>query len=856
MPKNLLIVESPAKAKTIEKYLGKDFTVKSSYGHVRDLDKSNNAVDVENNFEPKYVVSPDKAKLVSELKSIVKKVDEVWLATDEDREGEAISWHLCEVLGLDPRNTKRIVFREITKPAIQNAITKPRTVDLNLVDAQQARRILDRLVGYELSEILWKKIRGKLSAGRVQSVAVKLVVEREKEINKFDINSFFRVNAIFKVRNEKGTWVELKAELGDRFDSQEKAEAFLKKCIGATYTIEDVQVRPLKRKPTAPFTTSTLQQEASRKLGFGVKRTMSVAQKLYEAGFITYMRTDSVSLSELALQSIEDTILKEYGNQYHKLRKYKGKSSNAQEAHEAIRPTYFERKSVSGDRDEQRLYELIWKRTVASQMSEAILEKTTVKIGISSIPGTLLKAEGEVLKFDGFLKVYLESKDDEEEEEAKGMLPPLKVGQDLQLKDMTAMERFTRPPARFSEAALVKKMEELGIGRPSTYAPTIGKIMEPKRGYVVKESRDGEPRAFQIMVLADDQVTSSKGSEITGAVKNRLFPTDMGMIVSDFLDQYFDDIMDYGFTADIEKIFDSVADGKMDWRNMLKEFYFPFHETVKKTIEEAERPTNERILGNDPETGRTILTRMTRNGPVVQMGAPDELLPDEKPKYANLRQGQSINSISFEEAMKLFELPKDLGSYKGEDIIIGIGRYGPYVRFGDKFVSIPKGEDPLEVNLAMAQELIDAKLKEEAPVGTYKDLPIQKGKGRFGPYLKWNGMFINVPRRYDFENLSSLEMDELIAAKEEKEANRYIKKWEEESIALENGRWGPFIRFKKKSIKLPKIKDQRMTPEQAAELTLEEVKKHIIAEIPDAFAKAKKKATKKKATKKTTKKSK
>ncbi|GAB5551382.1 MAG: type I DNA topoisomerase [Saprospiraceae bacterium] len=856
MPKNLLIVESPAKAKTIEKYLGKDFTVKSSYGHVRDLDKSNNAVDVENNFEPKYVVSPDKTKLVSELKSIVKKVDEVWLATDEDREGEAISWHLCEVLGLDPRETKRIVFREITKPAIQNAITKPRTVDLNLVDAQQARRILDRLVGYELSEILWKKIRGKLSAGRVQSVAVKLVVEREKEINNFEINSFFRVNAIFKVRNEKGTWVELKAELGDRFDSQEKAEAFLKKCIGATYTIEEVQVRPLKRKPTAPFTTSTLQQEASRKLGFGVKRTMSVAQKLYEAGFITYMRTDSVSLSDLALQSIEDTILKEYGNQYHKQRKYKGKSSNAQEAHEAIRPTYFERKSVSGDRDEQRLYELIWKRTVASQMSEAILEKTTVRIGVSSIPGTRLKAEGEVLKFDGFLKVYLESKDDDEEEEAKGMLPPLKIGQELQLKDMTAMERFTRPPARFSEAALVKKMEELGIGRPSTYAPTIGKIMEPKRGYVVKESRDGEQRAYQVMVLADDQVTTSKGSEITGAVKNRLFPTDMGMIVSDFLDQYFDDIMDYGFTADIEKIFDNVADGKMDWRHMLKDFYFPFHETVKKTIEEAERPSNERILGNDPETGRTILTRMTRNGPVVQMGAPDELVPDEKPKYANLRQGQSINSITFEEAMKLFELPKDLGSYKGEDLIIGIGRYGPYVRFGDKFVSIPKGEDPLEVNLARAQELVDAKIKEDAPVGTYKDMPIQKGKGRFGPYLKWNGMFINVPRRYDFENLSPLEMDELIAAKEEKEANRYIKKWEEDSIALENGRWGPFIRFKKKSIKLPKIKDQRMTSEQAAELTLEEVKKYIIAEIPDAFAKAKKKPAKKKTTKKTTKKSK
>ncbi|MEM6378482.1 MAG: type I DNA topoisomerase [Bacteroidota bacterium] len=845
MPKNLLIVESPAKAKTIEKYLGKDFTVKSSYGHVRDLDKSNNAVDIENDFEPKYVVSPDKSKLVSELKSIVKKVDEVWLATDEDREGEAISWHLCEVLGLDPRETKRIVFREITKPAIQNAITQPRTVDLNLVDAQQARRILDRLVGYELSEILWKKVRGKLSAGRVQSVAVKLVVEREKEINEFEINSFFRVNAIFKVRNEKGTWVELKAELSDRFETQEEAETFLKQCIGATYTIEDVQVRPLKRKPTAPFTTSTLQQEASRKLGFGVKRTMSVAQKLYEQGFITYMRTDSVSLSELALQSIGDTIQKEYGNQYHKLRRFKGKSSNAQEAHEAIRPTYFERKSVSGDRDEQRLYELIWKRTVASQMAEAILEKTTVKIGISTIPGKQLKAEGEVLKFDGFLKVYLESKDDEDEEEAKGMLPPLKVGQELQLKNMTALERFTRPPARFSEAALVKKMEELGIGRPSTYAPTIGKIMEPKRGYVVKESRDGEPRSYQIFKLENEEVSSSKGSELTGAVKNRLFPTDMGMIVSDFLDQYFDDIMDYGFTADIEKIFDDVADGQIDWRHMLKDFYFPFHETVKKTIEEAERPTSERILGSDPETGRTVLTRMTRNGPVVQLGAPDELVPDEKPKYANLRPGQSINSITFEEALKLFELPKDLGNYKGEEVSIGVGRFGPYVRFGAKFVSIPKGEDPLEVSLARAQELIDAKLKEDAPVGTYKDMPIQKGKGRFGPYLKWNGMFVNVPRRYDFENLSTVEMHELIAAKEEKEANRYIQRWDDEKIALENGRWGPFIRFKKKSIKLPKVKDQRMTSEQAAELTLEEVKKYITAEIPDAFASAKKKTTKK-----------
>lgn len=854
MPKNLLIVESPAKAKTIEKYLGKDFTVKSSYGHVRDLDKSNNAVDIENDFEPKYVVSSDKSKLVAELKKLVKKVDEVWLATDEDREGEAISWHLCEVLGLDPKETKRIVFREITKPAIKSAITKPRTVDLNLVDAQQARRILDRLVGYELSEVLWKKVRGKLSAGRVQSVAVKLVVEREKEINNFKIESFFRINAIFKVRNEQGTWIELKADLSSRFNSEKSALNFLKKCVGATYTIEDIQVKPLKRRPTAPFTTSTLQQEASRKLGFAVKRTMSVAQKLYEAGMITYMRTDSVNLSETALNAIEDVVKKEYGDKYHKLRRYKGKSNNAQEAHEAIRPTYFERQSVSGQRDEQRLYELIWKRAVASQMAEAILEKTTAKIGISTVPDTFLKAEGEVLKFDGFLKVYLESKDDEDEEEAKGILPPLKVGQELNLKNMTATERFTRAPSRYSEASLVKKMEELGIGRPSTYAPTISKIMEPKRGYVVKESREGTPRDYRVHTLAEDKVSSKKDQENTGAVKNRLFPTDMGMIVSDFLEDHFDDVMDYGFTAEMEEIFDDIAEGKIKWQKMLKDFYFPFHEVVEETIDKADRPTNDRILGTDPETGRTVLTRMTRNGPVAQIGAPDELLPDEKPKYANLRHGQSINTITFEEAMKLFELPRDLGEYKGEEVSIGIGRYGPYVRFGEKFVSIPRGEDPIELSIERAKELIDEKLKEEAPIAHYKDKPITKGKGRFGPYLKWNGLFANVPKRYDFDNLSEEEIFELVKAKEEKEAKRYIKRWDEENIALENGRWGPFIRFKRKSVKLPKVDDKRMSPEQAAELSLDEVKKYIEAEIPDAFKKTKKKSTKKK--KSTTKKSK
>lgn len=852
MPKNLLIVESPAKAKTIEKILGKDFTVKSSYGHVRDLQKSKGSVDVSNNFSPNYVITPDKTKVVKDLKGLLKKVDEVWLATDEDREGEAISWHLCEVLNLDPATTKRIVFREITKPAIQNAITAPRTVDINLVNAQQARRVLDRLVGYELSEVLWKKVKGKLSAGRVQSVAVKLLVEREKEIRAFESKPFYRVNAYFNVRAEDGRQVILKAELPSRFDREEEAESFLRKCAQATFEISDISVKPLKRRPTAPFTTSTLQQEASRKLGFAVKRTMSVAQRLYEAGHITYMRTDSTALSEVALQSIEQEIKQQYGDRYHKTRRHKSKNQGAQEAHEAIRPTYINRHTVTMGRDEQRLYELIWKRTIASQMADAELEKTTVSIGISTIPDAELRAEGEVLKFDGFLKVYLESRDDDEEEsEAKGMLPPLKVGQELFLKNMTAIERFTRPPARYTEAGLVKKMEELGIGRPSTYAPTISKIMEEGRGYVIKPTREGTPRKYTVLHLEGGQIDKKQEEEMTGATKNRLIPTDMGITVVEFLDQYFEDIMDYRFTAELEKIFDHIAAGQMEWTKMLNDFYWPFHEEVEETLEKAERPTRERYLGTDPETGRTVLTRMTRLGPVAQIGTPEELNEDEKPRYANLKPAQSIDTITYEEAMKLFQLPRDMGEYKGEEVAIGSGRYGPYVRFGDKFVSIPRGEDPLELTRERAIELIEQKRKEDAPVGTYKGLPITKGKGRFGPFLKWNGMFVNVPKKYDFDNLSDDEMYALIQKKEEKEANRYIKKWPEEHINLENGRWGPFIRFKKKSVKLPKKDDgKRMSSEEAAELTLEEVKKYIELEIPDAFAKSKKKktATKKKAS--------
>ncbi len=850
MPKNLLIVESPAKAKTIEKILGKDFTVKSSFGHVRDLDKRGGAVDIENDFEPKYVVSSDKKKVVKELKDLAKKSDEVWLATDEDREGEAISWHLCKVLGLDEASTKRIVFREITKPAIQKAITQPRTVDVNLVNAQQARRILDRLVGYELSEILWKKIKGKLSAGRVQSVAVKLLVEREREIMNFEPSPFFRVNALFDVKNEQGKSVKLKAENPSRFSTEKDAEQFLQQCREAVFSITDIDVKPLKRRPTAPFTTSTLQQEASRKLGFSVQRTMSVAQRLYEAGHITYMRTDSVALSEVALKSIAKEIEHLYGSQYLQTRRYKGKSASAQEAHEAIRPTYINKQNASGNRDEQRLYELIWKRTIASQMSDAELEKTIVKIGISTVPDAYLKAEGEVLKFDGFLKVYLESTDDEDEDqEAKGMLPPLKVGQDLNLFNMTAIQRFTRPPSRYTEAALVKKLEELGIGRPSTYAPTISKIMEPERGYIVKETRDGTERAYQLLTLTKTgDIKKETLTEMTGAVKNRLFATDMGITVADFLSEHFKEIMNYSFTADIEKQFDSIAEGSKEWTNMLKAFYGPFHETVEQTLENAERPTRERVLGKDPESGRTLLTRMTRNGPVAQIGAPDELDEDEKPKYANLRHGQSMETITYEEALKLFELPRDIGEYEGEPVQIGVGRYGPYVRMGEKFfVSIPKGEDPLELTRDRALELIKAKQKEDAPVGTYKGKPITKGKGRFGPFLKYDGMFVNVPRKYDFENISLEDMHELIEKKIEKEANRYIHRWEDEKISVENGRWGPFIRFKRKNVKIPKVDGERMTTEAAKDLTLEQVKAIIEAELPGSFKETKKKTTKKKA---------
>lgn len=850
MSKNLLIVESPAKAKTIEKFLGKDFVVKSSYGHVRDLDKGNKGIDIDNNFEPNYVVQPDKIKVVNELKSYAKSAEEVWLATDEDREGEAISWHLAKVLGLDLAKTKRIVFREITKTAIQSAIQKPRKVDLNLVDAQQARRILDRLVGFELSELLWKKIKGQLSAGRVQSVAVKLVVDREREIRDFNITTFFKVSAIFDVKGDKGKTASMKADLPEQFATEKDAEEFLKKCVGAKFSIKDIQVKPLTRKPSAPFTTSTLQQEASRKLGFAVKRTMIAAQKLYEAGFISYMRTDSVNLSETAISAIASEIVQKFGDKYLETRRFKSKNNNAQEAHEAIRPSYIDRTEVTHDRDQQRLYELIWKRTIASQMSDAKLEKTTAQIAISSILGKYLLAEGEVLKFDGFLKVYLESSDDEEEDE-KAMLPPLVIGQYLDLIKMDAVQRFSRPPARYTEASLVKKLEELGIGRPSTYAPTIDKIMEEKRGYVEKLSKEGTPRLYQLLRLEKDKIAKSQLSELSGGAKNQLFPTDMGSIVSDFLAEHFHEIMNYSFTADIEKKLDDVAEGATEWRSLLKSFYGPFHQDVIKTEQNADRASGERILGADPISGKTVLVRMSRFGkPLVQIGAPDELLEDEKPAYANLNPGQSIEEIDLESALTLFQLPKSLGEFEGEEVIVASGRFGPFIKLGTTNITLPRGADPMSIRLEEAIECIMQKRDADAPIASYEGKPVTAGTGRFGPFIKWNDMYINVPKKYDLKTLTPIQIDELIGAKVNKENNRYIHNWPELKLSVENGRWGPFIRYEKKFINLPKNADgKKMTDVEALEMSLEEIKKLVVAEVPGAFEAKKKAPAKPKAKK-------
>lgn len=852
MAKNLLIVESPAKAKTIEGYLGKDFLVKSSYGHIRDLIKTDDAIDVSHNFEQRYEVPSDKRAVVNELKRLAKDAEMVWLASDEDREGEAISWHLFETLGLKEDKTKRIVFHEITKTAILKAIEQPRTIDYNLVYAQQARRVLDRLVGFELSPVLWKKVKPSLSAGRVQSVAVRLIVDREREVNKFSATAAFKVVAIFYTDKQKEVF---RAELPERFEKAPEAENFLKDCIDAIYTVRSLETRPTKRSPAAPFTTSTLQQEASRKLGFSVARTMSVAQKLYESGKITYMRTDSVNLSDTALNAAAAEIKSAYGEKYHQFRKYKTKAAGAQEAHEAIRPTYFEQHSISGDASEQRLYDLIWKRSIASQMAEANFEKTTAKINISTRSEEFV-ANGEVMKFDGFLKVYMESSDEDEteinldEDNDNSILPPLAQGQTLNLREMNATERYSRPPARYTEASLVKKLEELGIGRPSTYAPTISTIQN--RGYVVKEEREGKQREYQVISLQNGRISAAIKTENTGAEKNKLFPTDIGAVVNDFLVEHFKGIVDFNFTAKVEKEFDEIAQGLKNWTEMLRSFYDPFHIEVEATLLNANRASGERELGHDPETGKKISVRIGRYGPFVQIGETPENDEDEKPRYASLRSGQMIESISLEDALDLFKLPFQLEDYQDKELSVGVGRFGPYIKWGESFISLPKGEDPLSVNLERAIEIIDEKKLADAPIAHFQELPVTKGKGRFGPFIKWNNLYINVPVRYNFDQLGQAEIDELISKKVEKESNRFIQQWPSDKIAIENGRWGPFIRFEKQMLKLGKnpASNDKYTVEELSELDLETVKKLIEEQVPDAFASKAKKASKKAPAKK------
>ena len=848
MARNLLIVESPAKANTIEKILGKDFEVKSCYGHIRDLEKDDMGIDINNHFKPRYKVPDEKARVVKELKQLAKKADEVWLASDEDREGESISWHLAEVLGLDTKTTKRIVFHEITKPAIEKAVQNPRTINMDLVNAQQARRVLDRIVGFELSPVLWRKIgmTGGLSAGRVQSVAVRLIVEREREINQFKTTSHFKVEALLAATDNNNRTITFRAD-DIRKHEIEAAEKFLQSCIGAEYTVKDIQVKPGKRTPAAPFTTSTLQQEASRKLGYGVSKTMLLAQKLYESGKITYMRTDSVSLSETAIEDIKEAVKNCCGANFIEIRKFKNKNESAQEAHEAIRPTYMSNSS-DVEPDTKSLYDLIWKRTMASQMKDAILEKTTAKIAISTNNEELV-ASGEVIKFEGFLKIYIEGNDDDDEQkDGESRLPNLVVGQKLQFEEMMATEKFTRPSARYTEASLVKKLEELGIGRPSTYAPTISTIV--KRNYVEKKDKEGVKRSLNIVKLKNDKIEKLEQVENTGAEKSKLFPTDLGLVVTDFLRKHFQEVMDYSFTANIEEEFDKIAEGKQQWSKMVGDFYKPFHADVEHTLENAERSVGERELGNDPVNGKPIIARMGKYGPMVQIGVQQD---EEKPKFAKLKASQSIETITLEEALELFKLPLTLGEYEGLEVAVNIGRFGPYVKWGEQFISIPRGEELLEIELKRAIEIINAKQIEDAPIGFFEEKPITKGKGRFGPFIKWNNLFINVPRAYNFDTISQQECNELILKKVEKESNRFITQWPEDKIAIENGRWGPFIRFGKKMLKLPaNAKKEKYTADELAGISLEEVKKMITFQDPKAFDKkvSSKKPKRKSVTKK------
>jgi len=804
MAKNLVIVESPAKAKTIESYLGSDFVVKSSFGHVRDLPtKGDKAIDVENDFTPTYVISPDKTKVINELKSLAKSSEEVWLATDDDREGESISWHLKEALGLK-NDTKRIVFREITKSAIQNAIQNPRKIDMDLVNAQQARRIMDRLIGFELSPILWSKVQRGLSAGRVQSVAVRLIVEREKEIEAFTPQGSFKIAAIFNLPGGK----LLKAELPKNFETEKEAFDFLESCISAEFSIKSLETKPAKKSPAPPFTTSTLQQEASRKLGFSVATTMSVAQKLYESGRISYMRTDSTSLSQEARDKAKEAIQNAYGESFHHARQFKTKNESAQEAHEAIRPTDFQLSSITGDAREKRLYELIWKRAIASQMSDAKIERTTAQIGISTTK-EILVATGEVIAFEGFLKVYLEGKDEEEEDENQDMLPPLTVGQQLELNELKANERFTRPPARYTEASLVKALEEKGIGRPSTYAPTISTII--KRAYVEKDDRNGKERTVKSLVLKNNEIKTVSSKEVYGTEKSKLFPTHIGTLVTDFLVDNFDDIVDYKFTAEMEDEFDNIAKGKLSWTQMMKNFYKDFHQTIidSKSISRSS-VGGARELGIDPKSGKPISVRIGKFGPFIQIG---DAGGDEKPTFINLDKNHSVNTISLEEALQLIErpkLPREIGIYQDAPVVIGAGKLGPYIRFNGAFTSLPAAFDPFTIELEQAIEVLNdaAKAAEAEGLGYFENEIVSTGKGRFGPYVKHAGKYYSLGKG---ETLTSITLEKAIAliqAKRNLDSNKILKEFpENDAVKVVNGMYGPYIQIGKRNVKIPKGTD-------------------------------------------------
>ena len=799
MPKNLVIVESATKAKTIEKILGQDFKVVSCVGHISDLPVKELGVDVENDFKPKYIIPTEKKPVIKDLKKYVSESDKVWLASDEDREGEAIAWHLYENLNLTNKDYDRIVFHEITKNAILTALDSPREINYNLVNAQQARRVLDRLVGYELSPVLWRKVKTGLSAGRVQSVSVRLIVEKEREIKNFLTNSTYKSIGTFK--NSSG--VNLKAELNNKFDSSEEVKAFLQKNINSTYTVSNVEKKPAKKSPTPPFTTSTLQQEASRKLGFGVTRTMSTAQKLYEAGLITYMRTDSVTISEEAKSSILSKIESKYGDSYVNLRNYKNKNKSAQEAHEAVRPTDISVEDISSDYDQQRLYQLIWRRTISSQMSDAQIERTVVNIDSNSFDEIFI-ARGEVIKFDGFLRVYNEGTDDETQEE-KGTLPQLNINENLDLINIISRESFSRPPSRYTEASLVKKLEELGIGRPATYATTISTIQN--RGYVSKGDNEGQERTYKSIELKNGDIIESTSTEKTGSNKGKLVPTDIGIIVNDFLVDNFNNILDYGFTAEVEKSFDKIAEGNQNWTDIIKQFYTDFHTNVNIVKDTAERQSGEKILGDDPVSGRVVKVRLGKFGPIAQIGTVDD---EDKPIFASLTTEQQLDTITLDEALELFKFPKEIGTYKGEIVTVNNGRYGPYLKYSSKSISIPKEIDPHSVDIDSAIPLIDEKLKADEPIHIYNDLPVTKGKGRFGPFIKWNEMFINVNKTYDFDNLTIDNIEELIELKLKKEKEKLIAEWVDEGIKLEKGRWGrSVISMGKKKIEIPKEIDPK-----------------------------------------------